>query len=253
MADFLVWPWRPQRGMVESLEWLTDITEAHDGTEQRQRIRFAPRQSFDASVLFDNTTELSRLHLALTGWQHRLWGWPCWHEEQKLAATLSAGATSITVDTTASDYRAGGYAIVWSSPSLYEVVDVDAVEAGAITLVEETVGAWPAGASIMPLRVARMSDQSSREDYATKATKTTISMTCTDNEALTTEASATQYLGYDVLTEAFKLTGDTTPRKIDRTIETLDPGPGAWATDARTDYPLVTTDQRWLTRSMAQS
>ena len=251
--SYLVWPWRPQRGLVESLEWLTDIIEAHDGTEQRIQVRQAPRQAFDASVMLDNPGELSRFRVAIASWQHREWGWPCWHEAVNLGATLSAGSGSIAIDTTSADFRSGGLAIIHSSPTTYEVVQIGTVAAGSLTLVGVTTLAHPATAVVMPLRMARMGSQAKRDDYATELSKYSVTMQVTDNAALTTEAAALQYLGYDVLSDPLLMPGETMPRQIERPIDVLDPGPGAWATFARTDYPLISTDHRWHLRSRAQA
>ena len=243
--SYVVWPWSPQRGMVESLEWLTDIIEAHDGTEQRVQVRQQPRQSFEASILLDDHYELSKLRVALAAWQGREWGWPCWHEAVKIGAYLASGSDSISVDTTLADFRPGGLAIIHQSPELYEVVEIDTVASDSLTLVDDTTLTHPVGSSVMPLRIARMGAQARREDHPTELSKYAVTMHVTDNVALATAASATQYLGYDVLTDPLLLPGETMPRSIDRAVETLDPGPGAWATFARTDYPLIATDHRW--------
>lgn len=253
MSNYLVWPWRPLRPITEHLEWLTDIIEAHDGAEQRIRVRQEPRQTFDASVLLNDPDELSRLRVGLAAWQHREWGWPCWHEAVNLESVLPAASSSIPVDTTAADFRAGGLAIVHQSPSLYEVVEVDAVSAASLALVAPTTMEHPAGASVMPLRMARMTGQARRDDYAVEASRYSVTMQITDNAELTTAAAAMQYLGYDVLSDPLLMPGETMPRQFDRAIEILDPSTGAWATAARTDYPRITTDHKWRLRTLAQA
>jgi hypothetical protein len=239
--------------MTESLEWLTDIIEAHDGTEQRIRVRQEPRQSFDASIMLDDHGELSKLRVAIAAWQHRLWGWPCWHEAVELGATLAPDSASIPVDTAAADFRAGGLAIVHTSPSLYEVAEVETVSAGSLSLATPTTMEHPAGASVMPLRMARMASKARRDDHATELSKYSVTMQVTDNTELTTEAAAMQYLGYDVLSDPLLMPGEAMPRQIDRPLDILDPGPGAWATFARTGYPGVTTEHKWRVKTRAQA
>lgn len=253
MSGYVVWPWRPQRGMVESLEWMTDIIEAHDGTEQRVQVRQEPRQSFEMSILLEDHHELSKLRVALASWQHREWGWPCWHEAVKLGASLASGSGSVSIDTTLADFRPGGLAIIHQSPELYEVVEIDTVASDSLTLANDTTLTHPAGSSVMPFRMARMVAQVRRDDHATELSKYAVTMHVTDNTALATEASATQYLNYDVLTDPLLMPGQTMPRSFDRAIETLDPGPGAWSASARTDYPLVATDHRWRVNNRAEA
>lgn len=239
--------------MTESLEWQTDIIEAHDGTEQRIRVRQEPRQSFEASVMLDDPGELSRLRVAIAAWQHREWGWPCWHEAVELTATLPSASSAISIDTTASDFRADGLAIIHSSPTSYEVVEVSTVASDSLTLASATTMEHATGASVMPLRVARMTGQASRDDRPTELSEYSVTMQVTDNIELTTEAAAMQYLGYDILSDPLLMPGETMPRQIERPLDILDPGPGAWAVFARTDYPGVTTDHRWRFATRAQA
>lgn len=243
--SYIVWPWRPLVGMTESLEWMTDIIEAHNGNEQRIRVRQEPRQSFEASIMLDDPAQLSKLRVALAAWQHREWGWPCWHESVKLAATLPVASSSISIDTTAADFREGGLAIIHTSPTAYEVVEINTVAADELTIADATTMEHAAGASVMPMRMAKMSAQAKRDDHPTELSKYSVTMQVADNIELTTEAAAMQYLGYDVLSDPLLMPGKTMPRQFDRPIDVLDPGPGAWATFARTDYPGITTDHRW--------
>lgn len=251
--SYLVWPWLPLAGMTESLEWMTDIIEAHDGTEQRIRVRQEPRQSFDAVISLDSQVDLSRLRVGLSAWQHQEWGWPCWHESVPLAAELPPASASISIDTTTAEFRDGGLAIIYSGSADYEVVEVDNVADDELSLSEPTAVSHPAGAAVMPLRMARMSRQARRDDYAVEASRISVTMQITDNAELTTEASATQYLGYDVLSDPLLMPGETMPRQIERPIDVLDPGPGAWAQFARTGYPLISTGHRWQLKAREQA
>jgi hypothetical protein len=239
--------------MAESLEWLTDIIEAHDGTEQRIRVRQEPRQIFEASVLLNDQTELSKLRVAIAAWQHREWGWPCWHEGVTLGESLGSGAWEIPIDTTCGDFRPGGYAIIHVDPTHYEVVQIDYVDEFALGLYDATTMEHPAGAAVMPLRMARMAAQASRDDHTVPASRYGVIMQVTDNIELTTEPAIMQYLGYDVLSDPLLMPGETMPRQFDRPIDVLDPGPGAWATESRTDYPRITTDHRWALQTPAQA
>lgn len=107
----------------------------------------------------------------------------------------------------------------------------------------------------MPLRMARMASQAPRDDHPEKVrvSRYSVTMQITDNVELTTEAASMQYLGYDVLSDPLLMPGETMPRQIERPLDILDPGPGAWAATARTDYPLISTDHRWMLRTRAQA
>jgi len=251
--SYIVWPWHPERGIIESLEWLTNAIEAKDGTEQRIQVRQEPRQSFEAQILVDDEAELSRLRVSIAGWQHRLWGWPCWHEAARLSADLPVASSSIAIDATASDFRDGGLAVVYTSPEFYDVVTVESVGPSSLDLAGAVAHGHAAGALVMPLRMTRMSCPARCDDYSFKASRYTVTMQVQDNTALTTDAATMQYLGYDVLSDNLLMPGETMPRQIDRAIDVLDPRMGAWATSARTDYPLITTDLKWRLRTPVQA
>jgi len=253
MAEsFLIWPWKPQNKITESLEWYTDIIQAKDTSEQRIRLRVSPRQSSEVEVQTDDTTELARINLAVTGWQDQLYGWGVWHEHRALAASLSSGAGSIPIDTAYADYRDDSWALLWESLDKYEAVEIDTVGAASITLKDATANEYSAGSLVMPMRLVRMAEKVSRDDFSTNLTKFKLALQCTDNIDLVGSASAMQYLGYDVLSDPILLPGVTVPRQIERALEVFDPGIGEWTADALSDYPEISSELRWRPKTAAQ-
>jgi hypothetical protein len=256
MAEsYLIWPWPPQQKVVESLEWLTDIIEAYAGDEQRIRLRSAPRQSFAVDIQTEDPVVLAAINMALTGWQDKLWGWGCWSEQQPLQNTLPAGSSAIDVDTRYGDFRVDAPVLIWASAGTFEVVDVAAVSAGSLTLADgtTTVQTYDPGTLVMPLRLVRMDDTATRTDHATKLARVALTLTSVDNVDLSGPPSAMQYLGHDVLDAPLRLSGKTMSRLIARSFQLLDPGQGDWLANARTDYPLITTDHRFRAASPAQA
>jgi len=246
-----VWPWIPQINMTESLEWKTDIIASSDGSEQRIGARDLPRQSFDVEVVVDDASELSMMIMAISYGQGLEWGWPCWNEQQKLGATLSAGSGSIAIDTTNSDYRNGGYAILWDSSDRYEVVDISTVADASLTLAGNTVNAFTASTLIMPLRTAHISESIERYDHPTTRQKLSLTISCTNSVDLSGAASATQYSSQDVIDGPLLMSGDTVKRTINRSLWKLDPEIGPTFITTHDDYPVMTSEHFWRLDSAA--
>jgi len=246
-----VWPWIPQINMTESMEWKTDVLTALDGSEQRIRSRVAPRQSFDIEVIVDDAVQMSKILMDISYGQGLEWGFPCWNEQQQLGATLSADSGSIVIDTITSDYRDGGYAILWDSPDNYEVIEVSTVAAASLTLAENTVNAFSASALIMPLRTAYISESIERHDHPTARQRINLTVTCTDSVGLSGDASPTQYQSQDVIDGSLLISGDTVKRTINRSLWKLDPEIGTTFITTHDDYPVMTSEHFWRLDSAA--
>lgn len=252
MLNYPIWIWRPDAEMTESLEWMTDIIEAYDGTEQRIQVRQIPRQSFDVTVLVRDPILRSRLRVLLASWQHRTWGWPCWHEEAPLTSSASLGASSVNVSTLTGDWRVGSHALIWDSPSKYQVMEISGITGTALSFTTTLTAAYSAASCVFPLRTALLSEQVKREDYVGNELEYSLSVSVLDGAILPSSPSAVQYLGYDVLTDPLILSGSTVSREISRPIEVLDPGMGTWDQMSRTAFPSIGTERRWPLKTAAQ-
>lgn len=162
-VDLPVWSIGPNwsAGILETLEWLTDVMKGDYGTEQRRALRLSPRRTFE--VLF-TLTDQERSFLDL--WLHSLGSdefmLPLWHDRAELTAGINIGATVLPCDTTFREFEVGGLGmIVGPDAFTYEKVQITgitdthlAVAAGGVTR------AYPAGTAIHALRRARLEDQS---------------------------------------------------------------------------------------------
>lgn len=253
MSGYRVFPWRPKATMTESLEWKTDIIPHQDGSEQRSGIRIFPRQSFEVEVKTDVKSDLAMIAMAVAAGQGQLWGWPCWHEQAALSVAVPSGSSSIPVDTTAADYRAGGLALLWTSSTVYEVVAVLSVAAGSLSLSSPTTDGFPARSVIMPLRYAYISPTVDYYDNPTELTKLTLTITCLDAVDLSSGPSVAQYLALDVLVDPLLMPSETRHRSLERQLWQFDPGLGPWSILAPGEYPLQTTEFRWRSWSKASA
>lgn len=188
--------WRS--GFLERLEWLTDVSIARDGSEQRVALRAQPRRSFEFDVLeYGNR---GALDLLLNAWQSRVYAVPVWTDKSRLSAPLSAGATSIATSTTDLDYHTGGLVVVGNTAGATEALEILSLTESSLTLKRPVIGNWPAGSWIAPARLARLpaSQAVTRPTAAMSQAKLRF-----DLEDLvlpvTAASSPVQYRGYDTL------------------------------------------------------
>jgi hypothetical protein len=150
----VVWPFSPQHGATESLEWVTDVMRTKAG-EQRLALRNAPRQTFEYSYKMDES-QVSRMRAMTVGWAQRQYGLPVWYEGTYIGTVLE-GDVTVNVDTSTADYRVGGVAVLWVSDLNFEAVVLDAVSPTQLTLrlpLQRTM----TGVFVMPVRSARTTE-----------------------------------------------------------------------------------------------
>jgi len=150
-VDLPVWTIRPNwaNGVLERLEWLTDVLPSETGVEQRRSVRVSPRRSFEITV---NPTRAERTYLDLA--LHRLgseeWLFPVWHDQATLGADVVIGATALTIDNTFREFVDDGYAILYRSAFEWEVVQISTQTAEGLT-ISATTKAWSKGTKVYPL------------------------------------------------------------------------------------------------------
>lgn len=158
-----VWTIRPnwRNGVLERLEWLTDVMPSTFGTEQRMALRLSPRRTFEMTF---NPTNQARSYFDL--WLHRLGSLefmvPLFHDKAKLTAPVTAGQDTIPIDTTYREFVDGGMAvIIGDDPFTFDVLEITAVAADELTVEAAGVGhAWGKGVAVYPLRRTRISQES---------------------------------------------------------------------------------------------
>lgn len=152
------WIFKPDwsRGLSESLEWLTDILESENATEQAISMRIGPRRSLGFSFGAE-LQERQAMESAVAGWSGRVWSVPMWMDGVDVPVSLPAGSQVVPVPTIGRDFEAGGLAMLmgegWRD---YEVVEVDSLTSAQVILRRPTARSWPSGSVLYPARTARM-------------------------------------------------------------------------------------------------
>lgn len=154
-ADKPVWTIRPnwKEGVLERLEWLTDVLVSDTGVEQRRSVRLTPRRSFEITV---HPTDTDRAYLDLL--LHRLgsksWLFPLWHDQAVLDMAADIGSSALSFDNTFREFQDGGQALLYFDARTWEVVDITSQTDDGIALDAETEQRWPKGTKVYPLRSA---------------------------------------------------------------------------------------------------
>jgi len=221
----LVWPFIPQMDVVESLEWRTDVIKTKRA-EYRHNLRPIPRVRYHFRHILDDADYGAARELArAVGCGNVLV--PDWTVGTQIP-TVSVGTVTLPVDTThATAYRQGGSALVWVSNMSYEVVEVQAIGVGTITvsaLVATRVAPW-----VLPLRLAWFDAEFSGErgpHFYTEADAVFLSVDTEDLSAASGGLSFPTYLGAPVVTDPIEMINGATEQN-QRESEVVDPGIGA--------------------------
>lgn len=156
--------WRD--GMLERLEWLTDVIVGEQASEQRRRLRTLPRRSIEASFLRAKG-DRARLSNFLVGQGTRPFLVPLWFEQYKLPTALAASATGVVFPENTlgmREFRDGDLVFICNkNPNVFDVAIIDKVDIpiDSFTWEIKPTRTWPAGSRIIPMRLARIVDQAS--------------------------------------------------------------------------------------------
>lgn len=139
--------------ITERLDWKTEILAGSDRTEQRiAKMEGIAHRSFQATSRIPRA-DWPEFDAILSKWMRKQWAVPIWPEVIELSTGITADATSITVDTTESSFRAGAYVGIWKSQDENEVVILDSVAAGSLTLGAAVVGTYTAPVWVLPVEL----------------------------------------------------------------------------------------------------
>lgn len=221
----VLFPLMPESGYLELLEFLTEIIEHDDGSEQRIAWRKNPRQLFDWSVIVEDGASRSRVENILYEWQRRVFGIPVWHEQTKLTAAATAGDTVINVEDTANrDFREGGLVLIYQSDTVNDVGTIAAggIASGSITLETGIISSYGAGTLLIPLRTGSIRGVVQGSRYPSGAQEMTIKFRVDDNDANLADTSSWTILNSKVLLDDNNAIAGTLSETFDQQVTIID-------------------------------
>jgi hypothetical protein len=245
-----LFPFRPnwKTPLIERLEWLTDVIEAHDSTEDRTPLRSMPRRSLEYRLTL-NGHPAARLDALLWRWQAGQYVLPIWTDPQHLAAELSMGASTIPAVTAGYDFSGPGQAVLWAGDAAHEIVQVQSVGASSLTLSVPTASAWPAGTRLYPARLARLDEKVASPRITGTVAQATVRWEI-DPALITPIAGTTTYRSIEVFERRPNWIAEL-PLEYHRKVRRLDYALGAVEVDDHAGIPITLRDYRTLLRDRA--
>lgn len=225
VADYspVVFPFQPQAPVSEKLSFATDVMMSRNGTEERNKLAKSPRQEFK----YMYPTGYERTPKA----QNILWGdlknemlVPIWTQAVRMVS-VTANLTTISLDTRYSEFRAPGFAIIWSSPEKYQLVGIYEMTDSSITIsnpTESFAGCW-----IMPVRTGVPTKGVSKNSNGYNSFFE-VEFLIRDNDQVLGD-DPEQYLSEDIYLEPTLLSGDYISQEFDISLEVFDPGLGQFS------------------------
>lgn len=195
-ARVLALPYLFQAGLLERLNWKTEVITSNDGSEQRLKLRNAPRQEFDFDIAIPNG-QVAELDSLLYGWRGNFFGLPISSECRLSIGPTSGSSPNIDVNTEFGDFRIGGLAIIYNSPTDFELVNILSFTTNQIIATADLTKVFPAGSLVMPVQVARLLSNPTRRTNGHRQ-RLSARFQVTENIVLPTSAAPDQYKGFDV-------------------------------------------------------
>lgn len=235
-------------GMLERLGWLTDVMTSPTRAEQRRALRLSPTRSFELRSILEGA-ERTAFDLAVSNWGGRTWAMPVWPDIVWLGAALPVGSVEVPCDTAGRDFVAGGIALLRAADMhqvrRYEVVEVESIGAGALTLRRPTLQAWSRGSRLYPLRLAQFPQQPQVRRITDTAIEVRYQFEVTEPCDWPALMPATLYRGVPVLEQVPDESGALTVNR-QRAQSTM-PHPTGFARRTDTaDTPATLQQHRWL-------
>ncbi len=236
----VLFPYQPESPIKEVLDWVTYVKTSSNSEEQRSSGRPVPRSTLRLR-LRTTGADTRTLENKLFDGQARAFGVPVWFQSTKLTSAVSIGATVINVvDTTFLGLVVGNTAIVWSSSTSFESLEVASFTSTTITFSSAFLAAFPVDALVMPVLVATMVTPAGSSRFRVNISDFNIAFAVVDNGVSLADTSAfssytpTGGVQRVLLDDDNFVDSETITERLQRELDVV---------DVKTSFPDVFTDQ----------
>jgi hypothetical protein len=241
----VVWAWGPnwESGVTERIEYVTDVLVAHDGSEQRIRLRANPRRRMSFEPLAWDARR-ARMGVTTFGWQSQIWALPVWWEQEAITTSLPSGSISVTVtDAALKSYRPDGF-VVLRSGETSEAAVIASISANTLTLQQPLSSAFPVGSLIAPAWAARIDGQVKIKNDTTDTASARMQFVAESEPDHTAAEIGSFWQGAAVM-DWRPDWSDRVDEEWERSLAILDALTGAVAVDDLTGLPVIRRRYTW--------
>ena len=237
--------WRPQSDIIETLEWNTAILKSFNGTEQRIKVRHAPRQFFKMRIFLGTDKLNSWYDSIIHTWQKQKWLIPIWNEYVEHTEDINIKDTTITVDTTFADFRSSNKAIVWKSATEYEILVVDTKTDSQLSLSYAILNQFTGSKYIIPVRTAYLTSHSKKSRYRNGPSFVDLVFSIYDNINLTDYVKTNDYDNITLLAQPAFM-DDTYSEESDADIIIEDFETGIFKVRSNSPFNILTQGHKFF-------
>lgn len=188
-----LWPFRPdwEGGVLEKLEWLTDVMGSTKGAEQRRPQRLTPRKTMEVTFLpHGRGRTVFDLYVSKLG--NEDWYVPLWYDVDALRQATTSDSTELLTEVAYREFTLNGLAVIRTTPSgdheattfAFEIVKVVGRTTRSLLVERGQEGTiareWGRGSEIYPLRKARFTNQPSASVVTAGIYSVNMSFTVTE-------------------------------------------------------------------------
>lgn len=232
--------------ITETLEWMTSVIEAHDGTEQASALRFRPRRMLSFDVM-SKGLDAQKFDALVYGSNNVEFAVPLWFQESRLSEPTD-GSPQVIFDVNGLGFGPGSSIVLWESPLKYEFSRIVTIDAGIITLAENTFYEWPAGSKVYPIGLGRLSIPQSIGYFTSRVSKSTVTfeMTPQNNTVLNlpSEDATELYQGLEVFDQANNWQNQVSV-EVQNNYMPIDSGVGLFDRYYPNKHSRIVTPHRW--------
>ncbi len=252
----VVWAFKPNwaQPVDETLEWRTAIETAFDRTEHRVAQRDEPRRvlEYRAQIVGPET---ALFESAMYGWADRLFALPIWQEKATLTEAALPGTLTLRLPVDDRSFVEDGLLVLFKNASTYEAIEIETVLDGEITLKKGTEFAWPVGASVFPVMIARFDGAANTNYVAEDKLEVPVRFVGSPADTptrLPANEPAEVFDGFEVYTAGTNWISNLNV-SITPDYDLHDNDFGVFQTRPRSGWPTIVKSHEWLSKSKKEA